>query len=156
MTERYDETDEAFQRALAAAERSGDDLLMAMAYENLATRRLHERDIEGTRVWIRKAIDLVDSAGIVYIRPDVLESLSRLAVLEYLPELAAERLGAASALREAMRAPLWGAALERVERRAAALRQELGDERFEAALARRAGSALRRHLGAAGRPAQAA
>jgi hypothetical protein len=136
MTERYDDTDEAFRRALAAAERSGDNLLLAMAFDNLATKRLHERDVEGTRTAIKKAIDLVDGAGIVYIQPDVLESLSRLAVLEDLPELAAERLGAASALREAMRVPLWGAALERVEHRAEELREALGDERFEAALER--------------------
>jgi predicted ATPase len=136
MTECYDETDAAFLRSLATAERAGDDLLLAMAHENLATRRLHEGDIEGTRVAIRKAIELVEGAGIVYIRPDLLESLSRLAVLEGLPELAAERLGAASALREAMRVPLWGAALERVERRESELREALGDERFEAALER--------------------
>jgi predicted ATPase len=136
MTERYDETDEAFLHSVAAAERSGDDLLLAMTYQNLATRRLHEHDVEGTRTAIRKAIELVEGAGIVYIRPDVLEGLSRLAVLEDLPELAAERLGAASALRVAMRVPLWGAALERVERRAERLRDALGDERFEAALER--------------------
>ena len=66
----------------------------------------------------------------------MLENLSLLAVLEDLPELAAERLGAASALRQEMRVPLWGAALERVERRGAELRETLGPERFEAAVAR--------------------
>jgi hypothetical protein len=97
---------------------------------------MHELDVEATRSSIRRAIELVDGAGIVFIRPDVLENHSLLAVLEDLPELVAERLGAASALREAMRVPLWGAALERVERRAAVLRQLLGEDRFEAAIAR--------------------
>jgi predicted ATPase len=119
-----------------AAERAGDDLFLAMAHDNLASRRLHERDLEGARAEIRKAIEFLDGAGIVYIRPDVLENLSHLAVLEELPELAAERLGAASALREAMRVPLWVAAIDRVERPERDLREQLGDERFEAALAR--------------------
>jgi predicted ATPase len=133
---RYEGSGDAFERALAAVEEIGDELAIAMALSNLATKNIHEGDLEGTRAPVERLIALLDSTGIVFTRPDVLEILAQLAVLEHLPELAAERLGGSEALREEMQVRLWGPAVERRDLLAEELRAALGDERFEAARSR--------------------
>jgi predicted ATPase len=134
--DRYEGAGDLFERAVAAVERVGDDLGVALASGNLAAARLAAGDVEGARAVMNRVLEHRRSTGISYAGDDTLDILARIEHAEGEPERAIALLAAAEILRERLHTPLWPLAFERQERLLAELRAAVGDEAFEAAYAR--------------------
>jgi hypothetical protein len=130
---RFDDAGDLFERALAASERVGDDLQIVMALGNLAEARLAARDPARAREAVERALTLLGASGSTYNANWLLETLARCSVADGDHAGATELVGAAEALREAIREPMWGPARERHEALLADLRRVLGDAAFRAA-----------------------
>jgi predicted ATPase len=128
--ERFDDAGDLFERALATVEDVGDDVGIALGLINLACVRLAAGDPDDAREFIRRSLEHMRGAGIVYASGDVLDVLAQIEHADGRHEPAAELLGAADALRARLHSPLWGPAVERHERFVDELRELLGEAAF--------------------------
>ena len=125
---------------MAAVERVGDDLGIALASGNLAMARLAAGDVAAARAVIDRVLELRHAVGITYAADDTLEILARIEHADGEHERAIALLAAADIIRNRLNTPLWPPEVERHERLLAELRAAVGDEAFEAAYVR--GAAL--------------
>ena len=132
----YEGERELFERSLADAERSGDDLLIVLALTNLADFSFATGDPDGATSYLDRALEIVRATGVRYGLPDILETQAKLFAGVGAYEQAAELVGAAGELRKSMVLPLWGPIAERHERFVAELRDELAPQAFDDALTR--------------------
>jgi non-specific serine/threonine protein kinase len=128
---RYESAGDLFEENLTAAERVGDDLLIALALTNLADYSFAVGEPAASRRYIDRALALLDATGIRYSAPDLLEALARVEGHTGAHARAAELVGAAENLRQTMHVPLWGPIAERHADVVQRLRRELGTEAFD-------------------------
>ena len=133
---RYEGAGDLFERTLAASEHVGDELAIAFALSSLAQAQLSAGDGAEAHQTAMRALRLLRASSSSFALPDILDTLAVCCSSDGEYDQAAELLGAASALREAMRVPLWGPSLDRRERLEAELQGALGDDLFAAAQAR--------------------
>ena len=132
----YEGAGDLFDRAVAAVERVGDDLGIALASGNLAMARLAAGDVAGARTVMDRVLEHRRSTGIAYAGDDALDILARIEHAEGEHERAIALLAAAEILRDRLHTPLWPLVRERQEQLLAELRQIVGDEAFEVAYTR--------------------
>jgi tetratricopeptide (TPR) repeat protein len=107
---RFEDAGDVFERALAAAEELGDELAVALSLINLASARLAGDSPMEARRFIRRSLEHMREAGIVYAGADVLDVLGQIEHMDGRPDRATELLGAADALRVRLHSPIWGPA----------------------------------------------
>jgi predicted ATPase len=133
---------EIFEYCVAGAERAGDDLLVVLALTDYADYAFAVGEPDVSRRYLERVLELLDATGVRYAGADVLESLARIDELDGNRIRAAELVGTADAIREAMHLPLWGPIAARHARFIDELRAALGAERFEEAHSRGAALSL--------------
>jgi predicted ATPase len=134
--DRYEGAGDLFERAVAAVERVGDELGIALALGNLTMARLAAGDLVAARATINRVLQHRRSTGVTYAGDDALDILARVEHAEGHDERAIALLAGAETLRQRLRTPLWVPARERHERLLAELRENVGDAAFQAAYAR--------------------
>jgi tetratricopeptide (TPR) repeat protein len=133
---RYEGAGDLFERTLEASEQVGDEMAIAMALSSLAESQRSAGEVAEARQTAARGLRLLRASSSSFAVPDLLDTLAACSTTEHEYEQAAELVGASSALRESMRVPRWGPALDRGERLEAMLRSALGDEVFGAAQTR--------------------
>jgi len=132
----YVDEGDLFERALAAAERVGDDLGIGLQLVNMANRSLATGEYEAARNFVGRSLEQMRTGRIVYSNEEALEILAKLERVEGRDEHAVELLAAADRFRHERHIPLLRPAHERRERLLDELRSNLGDDVFEAACRR--------------------
>jgi non-specific serine/threonine protein kinase len=128
----FEGAEEHLNRTLAAAESLGDPFLIILALDNHARYRISTGDAKGTREVVERALALVRTTGIRYAVDDLLEVYAWLETDAGEYARAAELLGTAEVLREAMRVPLWGPLIDRHAALEREVREALGEAAFNA------------------------
>ena len=131
----YEDAGDLFERTVAAVERSGDDLGIALGLMNVARERLSAGDPAAAARIIRDCLQRMREAGMTYAGDDLLEMLAEVGHADGKSERAIEILAAADILRERIRTPLWPPAAARHERLVDSLVAAVGRESYEAAYA---------------------
>ena len=132
----FDGAEPLLEHTLSSAEELGDPFLIVLALDNHAYYRLSIGDADGARAVIDRALELARTTGLRYGVDDLLEAYARLEADVDDFTRAAELIGTAEALREAIGAPLWGPLVERHKRLTDELKQALGEDEFDAACKR--------------------
>ncbi len=121
--------------SLALARELGDHDLVALCLNNLGVLARRRGDLSQSEAYLRQALVGVWKLGDPHGSATVLESLAETAVAAGRPERAARLLGAATAVRETVGAPLTAYYQAKEEEEMAPARAALGEEQWAAAFA---------------------
>ena len=129
------DNDDLFDDALRAADQAGDQLMVAMAQDNLAEHRLHVGSAEPVADLLAVALQRFRSLRAIYAGAYAVDGVARCAFVAGQPGDAARLLASADRMRAEIATPIWASALVRHERLVNRVRTALGDEEFAAASA---------------------
>jgi hypothetical protein len=128
-----DGVDDLFDEAADAAERIGDDLVVAMLLANTAERATHRGDLATAARMLAESVSHYRRLRAGYPASYSIEAAAHLAVARGRLTDAARLVAAAEAMRASIDVPIWSPAADRHERLVGRLRDELGAPAFEVA-----------------------
>ncbi len=126
----YEQANDVFEECLALQTEMGDQAQIVYSYDRLASVAMKLGRYDVARARWRQTFDLLETVVNKALTADALEGMMRLSIREEDFRTAARLCGAAEALREAIRSPLWPYEIAEYDSQVRTIRDVLGDNVF--------------------------